>query len=125
MASEDWTEEDRETVLWELSLHFTPEQIARLPEEVQRGDRRCHDGPEWELWRKMDKEFTYKKAKRQVDGIASLPPEYQAEFPEDVRTGKREMNRFERHAFNQYVYEARSLLHYFGDKDSEGGRDDG
>lgn len=112
---EEWTEEDRETLLWELEYNFTPEQIARLPEEVQRGDRYCDDGPEWDLWVKMTKEFTYKKAKRQVDSIASLPLEYQEWFPEEVRQGKRAMTRDESMALRQFVFEARTILHHFGD----------
>ena len=103
-----WTEEDRRQLLAEMHARFTNEQISRLPEEVQRGDRRPV-GEEADLWMQMLSEWNYKRHEEQVRLIAGLGPAYQKYFDEDVRTGKRAWDRDEMQAFRQFSYE-RSLI---------------
>lgn len=99
-----WTEKDRRDLIAEMERLFTPEQISRLPEDVQRGDR-FPTGDAADLWMRMQMEWTPKKAAEQVKLIAGLGPEYQDRFDEDVRTGKRQWTRDEMMEFRECSYE--------------------
>ncbi len=98
------TEYDDRQILLGLLEYLTPEQQAKFPSDVRRGDRWFSD-EEKELCYKFFNAYfgwTQEKAESLNQSLSHLTPAHRAWFPKDVLEGKRGLTSYENQMLHQF-----------------------